>query len=375
MRRRMFLGSAIVLSATALPRRVLADALDTALADVAKARAKIATLQGPFAQERAISLLASKVKSTGKMWLVRPDRLRWELDPPDAATYWVLPDGLAYQTKSGSGKVAKGAQGPLGGVLSDLLVLLGGDLASLKARYDGALAQGQRGSDDTFWIAYQFPLRPGLRINTWDNNVSISSTTSSDGIEWIPDDSTPQRVAMFFLFGKGDGELQKTRLINLSRNFRVHDRRVYWLGEPNAEESLILLARLMTDSPRRLSSSLAHYMTLHDSPNVADHLLQIARATSNPTEVRTSAITWLGREVSRKAGEDLNALTSDPNTQVQRQAVTAISRRSDDEAVPALIRIAKEHPNAAVRTEAIRLLGQKKDPRVLDFFEQLLKKK
>ena len=52
-----------------------------------------------------------------------------------------------------------------------------------------------------------------------------------------------------------------------------------------------------------------------------------------------------------------------------------MSRRPDDEAVPALIRIAKEHPNPAVRAEAIRLLGQKKDPRVVDFLEQLLKKR
>jgi hypothetical protein len=141
MRRRQFLGSALAMSLLALPRRVLADALDGALADIAKARTKITTLQGPFTQERSISLLASKVKSTGTMLLVRPDRLRWELDPPDAATYWVLPDGLAYKTKSGTGKVAKGAQGPLGGVLNDLLVMLGGDLATLKERYEFTLVK------------------------------------------------------------------------------------------------------------------------------------------------------------------------------------------------------------------------------------------
>jgi hypothetical protein len=124
-----------VVAASSVARAAHADPLDAALTDIAKARAKVTTLQGPFVQERTIALLASKVKSTGRMWLVRPDRLRWELDPPDAATYWVLPDSLAYKTKSGTGKIAKGAQGPLGGVLGDLLVLLGGDLAALKGRY------------------------------------------------------------------------------------------------------------------------------------------------------------------------------------------------------------------------------------------------
>lgn len=141
MDRRTFLGSAAAV-VTLLGRGArAASPLDDALADVAKARAKLTTLQGPFVQERTIALLASKVKSTGKVWMVRPDRLRWELDPPDAATYWVLPDGLAYKTKAGKGKVPKGSQGPLGGVLGDLLVLLGGDLAQLKGRYDLVLAK------------------------------------------------------------------------------------------------------------------------------------------------------------------------------------------------------------------------------------------
>ncbi|MBI2391993.1 MAG: outer membrane lipoprotein carrier protein LolA [Deltaproteobacteria bacterium] len=143
MDRRAFLGATAAFASVTVLRRGAraASPLDDALADVAKARAKLATLQGPFVQERTIALLASKVRSTGKLWMVRPDRLRWELDPPDAATYWVLPDGLAYKTKAGKGKVPKGAQGPLGGVLGDLLVLLGGDLAQLKGRYDLVLAK------------------------------------------------------------------------------------------------------------------------------------------------------------------------------------------------------------------------------------------
>ena len=246
--------------------------------------------------------------------------------------------------------------------------------ASLNARYDAAINQGKRGADETFWVAYRFPVRPGIRITTWgDNNMTITNT-NSDGIEWIPDTPATQRVAIFMLTGKSDGLIQKTRLIDLSQNFRVHDRKVYWLGEPNAEESLTLLDKLITDSPQKLSSSFTHYMSLHDSPRVADHLLQLAKSSTTSTEVRRSAITYLGREISRQAGDELNKLTMDSNTDIQRQAVGAISRRPDDDSIPALIKIAREHPNAAVRTYAIQLLGQKRDPRVIAFFEQMLKK-
>jgi outer membrane lipoprotein-sorting protein len=152
--RRAFVVSSIAAVVVTAAARALADpALDAALADVAKARAKVTTMVGPFTQERAVSLLASKVKSTGKMWLSRPDRLRWELDPPDAAVYWVLPDGLAYKTKGGSGKIPKGSQGPLGGVLGDLLVLLGGDLAALSARYDLTLVK----RDDSGLVVHAAP--------------------------------------------------------------------------------------------------------------------------------------------------------------------------------------------------------------------------
>jgi HEAT repeat protein len=59
---------------------------------------------------------------------------------------------------------------------------------------------------------------------------------------------------------------------------------------------------------------------------------------------------------------------------VQKQAVFAISQRPRDEAVPLLIRIAKTHPKAAVRKQAIFWLGQTGDERALEFFKEVLLK-
>ena len=57
------------------------DVDEAARASITKARATIKTLQAPFKQTRVIGLLASEVKSKGKLTLVRPDRLRWDLVP------------------------------------------------------------------------------------------------------------------------------------------------------------------------------------------------------------------------------------------------------------------------------------------------------
>lgn len=146
MKRRAFvsLAGASMIAAT-MERFARADDVSTALADITKARAGLKTLVGEFTQERKIGLLATTVKSTGTMTLVRPDRLRWELNPPDAITFWITPEGLAFQTAKGSANAGKAAAGKFGAVLGDLMTFLGGDLEKLRARYDFAVKRDANG--------------------------------------------------------------------------------------------------------------------------------------------------------------------------------------------------------------------------------------
>lgn len=139
--RRQMLGAlaAAALLLAASPSQA-AEPEDT-LAAISRARASLRTLVAPFTQVRTIGLLATEVKSDGELTLVAPDRLRWELFPPDAISYWVTPEGFAFATPDGGGSVGKAAAGRFATVLSDLLVLVGGDLASLRARYDFAVTK------------------------------------------------------------------------------------------------------------------------------------------------------------------------------------------------------------------------------------------
>lgn len=120
------------------------DKLDLALAEVAKARKAVKTLKADFTQERRLTLLATSVRSTGRLSFVAPDRLRWELAPPDDVVYWIGPEGLSYRTKSSSATVPSGGAN-VAKALADLRALLGGDLASLKDRY---VLGGSRGPND-----------------------------------------------------------------------------------------------------------------------------------------------------------------------------------------------------------------------------------
>jgi outer membrane lipoprotein-sorting protein len=136
MDRRTFLvGLAWSASAMAIGREAHADDISDTLAEITKARAGLKSLVAPFSQEREMGLLSTSIKSEGEMTLVRPDRLRWELKAPDAITYWVTPEGFAYANADGSKTIGRGGAGNFAAGLSDMLVLLGGDLDKLRSRY------------------------------------------------------------------------------------------------------------------------------------------------------------------------------------------------------------------------------------------------
>lgn len=141
LRRRTFLvGIATTLVA---PRALADDPLDALLADIAKARRNVRTLKAGFTQERKLTLLATSVKSTGNLSFVAPDRLRWELGPPDDVIYWIGPEGLSYRTKSSKATAApQGAA--VAKALADVRALLGGDLGALRERY---VLGGSRGAE------------------------------------------------------------------------------------------------------------------------------------------------------------------------------------------------------------------------------------
>ncbi len=50
----------------------------------------------------------------------------------------------------------------------------------------------------------------------------------------------------------------------------------------------------------------------------------------------------------------------------------AIGRRPKDEAVPILIRTARNHPSVEVRKLAVQMLGHTGDERAISFFKELL---
>jgi HEAT repeats len=118
-----------------------------------------------------------------------------------------------------------------------------------------------------------------------------------------------------------------------------------------------------------LPASLADSVTLWPS------LLDLARSPRLPLERRRSAVFWLGQAAGAAVDGALDSIAGDTGTdrEVRKQAVFALSQRSSEEAIPALIRVARTSPDPELRKTALFWLGQSNDSRAVDLFEEILR--
>jgi hypothetical protein len=148
-----------------------------------------------------------------------------------------------------------------------------------------------------------------------------------------------------------------------------------WLDTVRAEESVTWLAGLARDTsarPNRFSDQALTALALHASPAASPVLVDVARNGAT-AQLKGRALFWLAQRAVEEAVPTIAAAIDDPDTEVKKQAVFALSRLPKDEGVPRLIELARSHSNPDVRRQAFFWLGQSKDPRAVDFFASILK--
>lgn len=144
------------------------------------------------------------------------------------------------------------------------------------------------------------------------------------------------------------------------------------LGEVSAAEASAFLMQLAATADERAAKDAIFPALMADAPAPTRELLAIAKDHTRPREVRTSATFWIAQSAGDRVTEGLQELTNDPDKQVRESAVFSLSQRPNDESVPALIRLARTHRDPSIRRNAVFWLGQKRDPRALAYFEEVL---
>lgn len=154
----------------------------------------------------------------------------------------------------------------------------------------------------------------------------------------------------------------------------VRKHAAFWLAAARGREGFETLRRLVrTESDAAFRKELVVPISLAGDPGAIDTLIDLARNDSS-ADVRKQALFWVSQKAGKRAASALtDAAAGDPDTAVKERAVFALSQLPTDESVPRLIDVARHNASPAVRKKAMFWLGQSNDPRVLAFFEEILK--
>jgi len=245
------------------------------------------------------------------------------------------------------------------------------------------------------WIGYNVPIATGKGQhvccdgNTWisDGVVITNGRLNTCGLE--PGDRTvrtsqgqplpnqgPIRLegpeTMNVLFRVDGKEVQRIRFFSPDCELDAGGRTIHWMDTVDAGQSVNLLKTFVATD--KLRSTALAAIAMHKDDLSVPTLIDLAR--HDPlTKVRGDALFWLGQKAGEKAGGEITAaIDNDPETDVKKRAVFALSQLPKDEGVPLLIKVARTNQNPAVRKQAMFWLGQSRDQRALDFFAEILGK-
>jgi hypothetical protein len=214
-------------------------------------------------------------------------------------------------------------------------------------------------------IHLSFAARPGV-CSSGSNNINIRDATD----EWETDcQGQPVRVSL---------QMARGQVVSIHTyvggRWRPGNPAVTDLGMVSSRDAADYLLRLAAQ-PRDLDGDPVLPASLADSVTIWPMLIRIARNGRLPDDRRRTAVFWLSQAAGRAATRALDSIVGDPGgrREVRKQAVFALSQRSDNEGVPALIRIARTNPDPELRKTALFWLGQSDDPRAIDLFEELLR--
>ncbi len=172
------------------------------------------------------------------------------------------------------------------------------------------------------------------------------------------------------------GEVLELRPLAVDCDMDAGGMPLIWFEPVSADASVAWLSGLVTAPPEgrsRLGDQALSAIARHAGQAAAASLVKFAQ--SGTTQMRGRALNSLAQRAAEQALPAIDAaLQKDPDTEVKKLAVNALTRFPNGEGVPRLMDVARTHPNAEVRRHAMLRLADTKDPRAVDFFAGILLK-
>jgi HEAT repeat protein len=242
------------------------------------------------------------------------------------------------------------------------------------------------------WIGYAVPADGRHQMCCWDSMDQVGSgcpgcrlegkgafTVGSRGEQAGGTIALEGDETVVVLFRAENGQLERLRTFSAGCALDAGGLPVLWLTDVRPAESVRLLRSLVSSGlsggklGKRVDEPALAALAFHAEPSALEALIGLARQDAS-AHVRGQALFWLAQRAgSRVAGVITRAIDDDPETEVKKRAVFALSQLPHDEGVPLLIDTARRNRNPVVRKQAMFWLGQSNDPRALSFFEEVLK--
>lgn len=173
------------------------------------------------------------------------------------------------------------------------------------------------------------------------------------------------------------GEILELRPLAVDCDMDAGGMPLIWFEPVTADASVAWLSGLVTASPEgrgRVPDQALSAIAQHAGQGATASLLTFAQSGMTP-QMRGRALSALAQRAAEQALPAIDAaLQKDPDTEMKKLAVNALTRFPNGEGIPKLMEVARSHPNADVRRQAMLRLGDTRDPRVVDFFAQILLK-
>lgn len=214
------------------------------------------------------------------------------------------------------------------------------------------------GQGDSVWIAYHFTAREGSYIGPFAGTIYYD-----DGIKLERKDD-PSQAAVFLLADASNSALtiKRVKTLSLKEDFVFEDRMVYWLGNADTNQSLSYLSGLAKQGKddkesKELARGAMRAIGSHDSSRAVSMLKEFATQESN-VELQRSAVSNLSRFRTVEGTDALISLYDNAKDDVvKEEIISGLSRSKERQAADKLLNIAQNDSNPKMRRSAVRRLS------------------
>ena len=190
------------------------------------------------------------------------------------------------------------------------------------------------------------------------------------------DDEDLQEQAIFAISQRsGDAramEVLRGYAERADASVELRQEAIFWIGQTGGTTYLQELYGRLTDP--ELKEAAIFGIAQGRGAEARAWLLERARSSSEPVDVREEALFWAGQTGGLTVAELRTFYDGVGEPEMKEQAIFVASQSRGPEMVDFLMEVATDDPDAEMREQAVFWLGQSNDPRVPEFLLGLIRR-